>query len=61
MDIFKESSIRREFSKGQEIDIIVVLDGEEIDSQTFSKKTHEIEEVLDFIVYNENSGNEVYS
>jgi|TARA_R110001592_G_scaffold68243_2_gene209069 hypothetical protein len=60
MDIYKETSVRKQFSRGYEFNIIVVNDGEQIDEQMFSKKTHQIEELLEFINYNENSDYEVY-
>ena len=55
-----ETSIKIEFSKGQEVTPIIVFDGVELESNTFSNKTHQIEELLDYIAYNENGGCDVY-
>jgi hypothetical protein len=55
-----ETSIKIEFSKGQEVTAIIVFDGVELETQTFSNKTHQIEELLDFITYNENGGCDVF-
>ena len=55
-----ETSIKIEFSKGQEVTPIIVFDGVELETQTFSNKTHQIEELLDFITYNENGGCDVF-
>jgi hypothetical protein len=60
MDIYKETSLRIDFAKGQEIDITVVFDTVEIENKTFHKDEYKIEEVIDFIVYNENGGCDVY-
>ena len=55
-----ETSIKIEFSKGQEVTAIIVFDGVELETQTFSNKTHQIEELLDFITHNENGGCDVF-
>jgi|TARA_B110000967_G_scaffold56619_1_gene58063 hypothetical protein len=60
MDIYQETSTKIDFSKGLEITPIIVFEGTEIESKTFSNKTHQIEELLDFITYNENGGCDVY-
>ena len=60
MDIYQETSTKIYFSKGLEITPIIVFEGTEIESKTFSNKTHQIEELLDFITYNENGGCDVY-
>jgi len=62
MNIYRETSIRINFSKGFDITPIVVFEGEEITSksETFNKNTHEIEEVLGFITDYENSGCDVF-
>tara|TARA_B110000503_G_scaffold99057_1_gene148305 strand:- start:2087 stop:2272 length:186 start_codon:yes stop_codon:yes gene_type:complete len=60
MNIYKETSIRINFAKGIEITPTIVFDGIEQTSKTFSNKTHQIEELLDFITYNENGGLDVY-
>ena len=59
MDIYQETSTKIDFSKGLEITPIIVFEGTEIESKTFSNKTHQIEELLDFITYNENGGCDV--
>jgi hypothetical protein len=60
MDIYTETSTKIDFSKGLEITPTIVFDGVELESKTFSNKTHQIEELLDFITYNENGGCDVY-
>ena len=60
MDIHTQTSIEIDFSRGQEITPVIVFDGVEQESQTFSNKTHQIEELLDYITYNENGGCDVY-
>ena len=60
MDIYQETRLRIEFDRGTDVDITVVNEGEEIDSKTFNKDHCFIEEVLDYINYNENSNYEVY-
>jgi|TARA_R110002124_G_scaffold275825_1_gene446435 hypothetical protein len=60
MNIHTQTSIEIDFSRGQEITPVVVFDGVEQESQTFSNNTHQIEELLDYITYNENGGCDVY-
>jgi len=60
MDIYQETSIKIDFSRGVEYTPIIVFEGAELESKTFSNKTHQIEELLDFIAYNENGGCDVY-
>ena len=60
MDIYQETSTKIDFSKGLEITPIIVFEGTEIESKTFSNKTHQIEELLDYITYNENGGCDVF-
>ena len=60
MNIHTQTSIEINFSRGQEITPVVVFDGVEQESQTFSNNTHQIEELLDYITYNENGGCDVY-
>ena len=60
MNIYKETSIRINFAKGIEITPTIVFDGIEQTSKTFSNKTHQIEELLDYITYNENGGLDVF-
>ena len=49
MNIHTQTSIEIDFSRGQEITPVVVFDGVEQESQTFSNKTHQIEELLDYL------------
>jgi hypothetical protein len=56
----EETYITIDFAKGLEITPIVVFEGVEIESKTFSNKTHQIEELIDFVHYNENGGCDVY-
>ena len=60
MDIHTETEIRIEFAKGAEFEPTVVLESVELDTETFSNKTHQIEEFLGYIEYHENSGAMVY-
>jgi hypothetical protein len=60
MDIYKETSTKIDFSKGIEITATLVFEGAELESKTFSNKTHQIEELLEYITYNENGGCDVY-
>tara|TARA_Y100000389_G_scaffold76940_1_gene73710 strand:+ start:661 stop:846 length:186 start_codon:yes stop_codon:yes gene_type:complete len=60
MDIRKETRLRIEFDRGTDVDITVVHEGVMIESKVFNKDQSEIEEVIDYINYNENSNYEVY-
>tara|TARA_R110002074_G_scaffold26151_8_gene77223 strand:- start:979 stop:1173 length:195 start_codon:yes stop_codon:yes gene_type:complete len=63
MDIYRETEIRIEFAKGEEYTPTIVKDGEEVISDyatTFSNKTHQIEELLNYITECENDGCNVY-
>jgi|TARA_B110000495_G_scaffold72325_1_gene61842 hypothetical protein len=60
MDIYQETSTKIDFSKGLEITPIIVFEGVELESKTFSNKTHQIEDLLGYITYNENGGCDVY-
>jgi|SaaInlV_125m_DNA_1040241.scaffolds.fasta_scaffold04132_3 hypothetical protein len=60
MDIYRETQIRKDFDKGVSIDVTVVENGEEIENKVFNKDNGFIEEVVDFITYNENSGYDVF-
>ncbi|MBC8396998.1 MAG: hypothetical protein H8E16_07855 [Flavobacteriales bacterium] len=60
MDIYQETSTKIDFSKGLEITPIIVFEGVELKSKTFSNKTHQIEDLLGYITYNENGGCDVY-
>lgn len=56
MNVHKETEIRIEFANGVEITPIVVVDGEEKESKIFSKATHQIEELIQYISDGENEG-----
>jgi|TARA_B110000503_G_C6842299_1_gene287337 hypothetical protein len=60
MDIHTQTSIRIDFSRGHLITPTVVYDGVELEEKTFSNKTHQIEELLDYIDSSENGGCDVY-
>ncbi len=60
MDIHSETIIKIEFARGVEYTPVVVFESVEIESKTFSNKTHQIEELLDYISYNENGGCDVF-
>ena len=61
MDIHTETEIRIEFAKGAEFEPTVVLESVDLNrTETFSNKTHQIEEFLGYIEYHENSGAMVY-
>jgi|TARA_B110000977_G_scaffold188127_1_gene256000 hypothetical protein len=60
MDIHTQTNIKIDFSRGQEFTPTIVFDGVELESKTFSNKTHQFEELLDYIAYNENGGCDVY-
>jgi|TARA_B110000902_G_scaffold137542_1_gene159131 hypothetical protein len=60
MNVHTQTATEIDFSRGQEITPIIVFEGAELESKTFSNKTHQIEELLDYIAYNENGGCDVY-
>jgi hypothetical protein len=60
MDIHTQTSIEIDFSRGQDFTPTIVFEGAELESKTFSNKTHQIEELLEYITYNENGGCDVY-
>lgn len=60
MNIHQQTATKIDFSRGQEITPIVLFDGVELESKTFSNETHQWEELLDYITYNENGGCDVY-
>jgi|TARA_R110002126_G_scaffold172970_1_gene321719 hypothetical protein len=60
MKVHAETQIKIEFAKGIEITPIIVFEGIEIESKSFSNKTNQIEELLDYIAYNENGGCDVF-
>ena len=60
MDVHTQTSIEIDFSRGKEFTPIVIFDGIELEGKMFSNKTHQIEELLDYITYNENGGCDVF-
>ena len=60
MNVHAETQIKIEFANGMEFTPTIVFEGVELESKTFSNKTHQIEELLDYITYNENGGCDVY-
>tara|TARA_R110002074_G_scaffold115453_8_gene246365 strand:+ start:988 stop:1173 length:186 start_codon:yes stop_codon:yes gene_type:complete len=60
MNIHDQTALEIEFSRGVEYTPIVIFNEVELESKTFSNKTHQIEELLEFIAYNENGGCDVY-
>ena len=64
MDIYTQTSLKIDFVRGEEITPTIVLDGVgmvgEDYNKTFSNKTHQIEELLDYITHNENGGFDVF-
>ena len=60
MDVHTQTTLEIEFNAGIEFTPTVIFDGVELESQTFSNKTHQIEELLDYITYNENGGCDVF-
>ena len=60
MDIYKQTTLEIEFDAGVEYTPTIVFEGVELESKTFSSKTHQIEELLEYITYNENGGCDVY-
>ena len=61
MNIHTQTSTEIDFSRGEEITPMIVDEsGHAIESKTFSNKTHQWEELLDYITYNENGGCDVY-
>jgi len=62
MNIYQETSIKINFSKGMDITPIIVFEGVDFPdkSETFNKNTHKVEEVLGFITAWENSGCDVF-
>ena len=60
MDVHTQTSIEIDFSRGQEFTPIVIFDGIELAGKMFSNKTHQVEELLDYITYNENGGCDVF-
>ena len=60
MNIYKQTTLEIEFNAGVEYTPTIVFEGVELESKTFSNKTHQIEELLDYITYNENSGCDVF-
>ena len=61
MNVHTQTSTEIDFSRGEEITPTIVNEsGEVLESKTFSNKTHQWEELLDYITYWENSDCEVY-
>jgi len=60
MNIYKQTTLEIEFNAGVEYTPTIVFEGVELESKTFSNKTHQIEELLEYITYNENGGCDVY-
>jgi hypothetical protein len=60
MNIHYQTEVKIAFKQGQELEVTIVSDGDFIMSEVFSNKTHQWEEVLDFIETNENSGFDVF-
>jgi mRNA deadenylase 3'-5' endonuclease subunit Ccr4 len=61
MDVYTQTATEIDFSRGEEITPTIVDEsGHAIESKTFSNKTHQWEELLDYITYWENSYCEVY-
>ena len=60
MDIYKQTTLEIEFDAGVEYTPTIVFEGVELESKTFSNKTHQIEELLEYITYNGNGGCDVY-
>ena len=62
MNIHQQTAIEIDFSRGEEITpTIVDANGQVLDNVTsFSRETHQWEELLDYITYWENSYCEVY-
>tara|TARA_R110000787_G_scaffold197817_1_gene309021 strand:+ start:179 stop:373 length:195 start_codon:yes stop_codon:yes gene_type:complete len=63
MDIYRETEIKIEFANGEEFTPTIVKDGEEVASDyvtIFSNKTHQIEELLNYINECETDGCDVY-
>ena len=60
MDIYTQTKLEIDFTKGQDITSIVVFEGVEITEVTFNKDTHNIDEVIQCIKDWENEEYEVY-
>ena len=62
MNTHSETEIKIRFSKGEVITPCIVFDSVEMTSkaETFHKSTHQIEELLQFILDWENSGCDVF-
>ena len=62
MTIHTETNLKIQFEKGQAITPIIVFDQVEMTSkqETFHKSTHQVEELLQFIIDWENSGCDVF-
>ena len=61
MDVYTQTATEIDFSRGEEITPTIVNEsGQTVSWKTFSNKTHQWEELLDYITYNENGGCDVY-
>ena len=60
MNNYTETNVKIDFSRGIEFTPTVVFDGVELETKTFSNKTHQIEELIEYINYNENGGCDVF-
>jgi hypothetical protein len=60
MDVHTQTTLEIEFNAGIEFTPTVIFDGIELAGKMFSNKTHQIEELLDYITYNENGGCDVF-
>ncbi len=60
MNSYTETNVKIDFSRGIEFTPTIVFDGVELETKTFSNKTHQIEELIEYINYNENGGCDVF-
>ena len=60
MNTHTETAVKIDFSRGQVIQPTVIFDGVEIESKSFHKDTHQIEELLDYVAFNEMGGCDVF-
>ena len=60
MDIYTQTTLEIEFNAGIEYTPVIVFEGVEMESKTFSNKTHQIEELLNYITECENGGCDVF-
>ncbi len=60
MNSYTETNVKIDFNRGIEFTPTIVFDGVELETKTFSNKTHQIEELIEYINYNENGGCDVF-